>query len=138
VNYFHKKNKSFELNELREDNIYINENNIFIDQGYYNDCYDDQRYHYWISPEGIKSPENDLFSLGIIFFRLITLDSTNDINNCFYLMDKSKTMISKKYIKQFIGKGNTQYLNILKNALLKSEVISSFDLFFFRIKLTKP
>jgi hypothetical protein len=120
VHHIHKKNKSFELNELREDNIYITDNNVFIDQGYYNDCYDDQKIHYWISPEGSKSSENDIFSLGMIFFRLITLDSTNDINNCFDL-DKSKTITSKKSIK-FIGKGNNLYLNILKKSMSKCEV----------------
>ena len=129
VRFYHEKNKYFELNELREENIYFNkiDKKIFIDQGYYNDFYK-KNFNYWISPEKLKSEKNDIFSIGIILFRLITLNSMKEINNFFENIQlKNQDLSTTKSLKNLIEKinlktNNFQYLNNLKNEMMKKKV----------------
>eukprot|EP01080_Neovahlkampfia_damariscottae_P006410 gene6410-10417_t len=140
VRFYHEKKKYFDLNELREDNIYYNEEKVTIDQGYYNDSHE-TKFSYWVAPEKIQSEKNDCFSLGMILFRLITLIPTKEINDFFEKMSKSepthKTSI-KNLMDKISSKYNNQYSNILKNEMLKTKNSIENSLFDIVLKMIDP
>eukprot|EP01080_Neovahlkampfia_damariscottae_P010982 gene10982-3688_t len=133
VQFYHEKNICFDLNELREDNIYYNQpdGEITIDQGYYNDSYENV-FNYWVAPEQQKSGKNDSFALGMIFFHLITLLSIETINNIFQTTED--TSFLNKSFKSLMDKLGLNYLYpaILKTEMLKTKVRTNFLLTDFK------
>jgi serine/threonine protein kinase len=99
VQFCHEKKIYFDIGQLNEFNIYLSEtlDRCMIDTGFFYDEEIEIPRQYVEDEFGeektIKSPEQDIFSLGMLFFRLITLLSSDEIEDLF---EKEVKQVQKK------------------------------------------
>jgi hypothetical protein len=86
IQYLQSKSRVFDLGKLIEENIYITKyyTTIMLDSGFY---FDEDLDHsiYFNPPEKDPSKKSDIYALGFIFYRMITLDSPEKIEKLFAL-----------------------------------------------------
>eukprot|EP01080_Neovahlkampfia_damariscottae_P003208 gene3208-5524_t len=130
----HTQSKYFEFGELREDNIYLSTlyNNLYLDPGIY---FENQIYpSYFNPPENKISEKSDIYSLGFIFFRLITLMSPQEIENLFH--DDFKSHRSKSFIKK--KKKKFEYYFNAQNEITKLNSIYHSDILNLIVEMINP
>eukprot|EP01080_Neovahlkampfia_damariscottae_P011828 gene11828-5159_t len=102
LTFCHEKNYYFEIGSLTEFNIYLTEtlDRCFIDPGFYSDNENQIPRYYTENEFGdektIKSAEEDIFAVGMIFFRLMTLISIEEIERMYEKEMKKKSPSSSK------------------------------------------
>jgi serine/threonine protein kinase len=100
VQFCHEKKIYFDTGSLNEFNIYLSEtlDRCMIDTGFFFDEEIEIPRQYIEDEFGeektVKSPEQDIFSLGMLFFRLITLLSSDEIEDLYE--KEAKTTQKKK------------------------------------------
>jgi hypothetical protein len=101
VEQFHKKSKYFEIGKLTEKTIYVSlEGRVSIDPGFYTDI--DKKFpSYFKPPEDLVSENSDIFAVGLIFFRMMTLLKSNEIEKLFENQSTNgKLGVFKDFLKQ--------------------------------------
>jgi hypothetical protein len=88
---YHNKNKYFEIGELKEENFYFSSNNavIQIDPGIFTE--DKYLATYLTPPEKKTSKKSDIFVVGMIFFRMVSLMDLEDLEGLFSTNPKHKS-----------------------------------------------
>ena len=117
VHHFHQKSIHFEIGNLREDNIYLSnfDTSIFVDEGFY---YDENEIYstYFDPPEDEASKKSDIYALGFILFRFMTLESSEEIEK--YPVVEKKNFKMKTIFKS----QNNDVDSNLKDKLMKFKV----------------
>jgi serine/threonine protein kinase len=119
---FHNLKHHFEIGELSEKTIYFSTlySNLYIDPGFYFDDIDCPGY--FEPPEKKASQKSDIFAMGMIFFRLLTMISSEEASLIISSqIQKKPTFLSK--IKETLNVQPTYYQNI-KQALMGPEQVS--------------
>ena len=84
ISFCHEKKYHFDIGSLNEFNIYLSEtlDHCFIDPGFFHDEDDEIPRYYTENEFGdektTKSEQDDIFAIGMVFFRLITLLSIEE------------------------------------------------------------
>ena len=157
IEEFHKNSKFFAEGELVEENLYIATmyDKIYIDPGFY--CELNEVPSYLQPPEGnILSEKSDIYMLGFLFIRMISLLSTETIqelidNTPKYNKDlKSGSSLKSHNIIDEIKKLKTEYSVSLLNLVLQmiepnanqrptlQELINQFTLIYQKIAKENP
>eukprot|EP01080_Neovahlkampfia_damariscottae_P010222 gene10222-2642_t len=124
---FHKLNRHFEIGELTEKRIYFTGlySNLNIDPGFFLEDFD--YMNYFEPPEKQSSFKSDIFAMGMIFFRLLTLLSPKiiaEIVNRKTTDNKILHMIRVTQpdyyynIRQFLQESKNKYEDELINLIL--------------------
>eukprot|EP01080_Neovahlkampfia_damariscottae_P009078 gene9078-1173_t len=127
---FHKKSSMFKLGQLSENIIYLsNYNTVKVDPGIYNQKMTEEEYLdncpvYLLPPEKIVSEKSDVFSIGMIFFRMISLLSAEETQKLFFVPN----LYSKKspQRKKTTRMSNNRSSKSLRNSIEK--IVSSVNL----------
>ena len=97
ISFCHENEFYFEIGSLNEFNIYLSEtlDHCFIDTGFFDDEEIELPRYYTENEFGeekqTKSEKDDIFAIGIVFFRLITLLSIEEIEGLFEKETKSRS-----------------------------------------------
>jgi len=89
ISFCHEKKYHFDIGSLNEFNIYLSEtlDHCFIDPGFFHDEDDEIPRYYTENEFGdektTKSEQDDIFAIGMVFFRLITLLSIEEIEEMY-------------------------------------------------------
>jgi serine/threonine protein kinase len=131
IEYCHRNEYFFEVGLLTEFNIYFSQklDHVFVDTGFF--CNDDELEiprHYLEDEYGEeikeKSPKHDIFSLGMIFLRLITLFYPEDIEELYETENTEKPKQNKGISKK--SKSRNDAFAIFKNATMTIEKPKKF------------
>jgi hypothetical protein len=118
----HSHSKYFEFGELREENIYLSKlyTRLYLDPGIY---FENQSYpNYFNPPENKISDKSDVYSAGMVFFRLMTLLSVEEIQHLFVQNEiNSKRRSFVKTVQEIIKKKKESHTNC-QNELSKLTV----------------
>jgi hypothetical protein len=136
LNQRHSQLKYFEFGELREENIYLSKlySRLYLDPGIY---FENQSYPNYLNPTEIKiSDKSDIYSAGMVFFRLMTLLSVEEVQQLFVqneIVSKGRNFV--KTVQEKIKKKNESHTNC-QNELSKLSVRknnSTFRIFMMQI-----
>jgi serine/threonine protein kinase len=85
IQQLQSKSRYFDIGKLIEENIYVTKfyTTIILDSGFYYENNDHSNY--FNPPENFASKKSDIYALGFIFYRMVTLDSPDKIEKLFAL-----------------------------------------------------
>jgi serine/threonine protein kinase len=119
--HLHDQQKYFEFGDLREENIHLSAllSTIYIDPGFYlsNELYPE----FFDPPEGgDPSVQTDIYQIGIVLLRLVTLLSRDEIEELF--KQKEKKVQRNRKMSLFQKRIRPDYIENVKFLLNSSEI----------------
>jgi serine/threonine protein kinase len=119
--HLHDQQKYFEFGDLREENIHLSAllSTIYIDPGFYlsNELYPE----FFDPPEGGNpSVQTDIYQIGIVLLRLVTLLSRDEIEELF--KQKEKKVQRNRKMSLFQKRIRPDYIENVKSLLNSSEM----------------